>query len=166
MTRYLEEAEKLATALGDRRRLAWVWTYMTIAHLFAGDPAQALATGARVETWALPGSFALLAALIALSPPTPWWRFHALRMAAYVLCWLPVILSELGLHVTVALAPVVLLASVSSTGDLPVPVSGSRLEARRFVAGNRPQAPSPKPRAGGAERATIWRPQPIPEVVS
>ena len=40
--RYLREAEALATALGDRRRLAWVWTYMTIAHLFAGDPGEAL----------------------------------------------------------------------------------------------------------------------------
>jgi transcriptional regulator with AAA-type ATPase domain/tetratricopeptide (TPR) repeat protein len=45
--RYLREAEGLATALGDRRRLAWVWTYMTIAHLFAGDPAEALAVGER-----------------------------------------------------------------------------------------------------------------------
>jgi tetratricopeptide (TPR) repeat protein len=47
MTAALREAEVLATALGDRRRLAWVWTYLTIAHLFAGDPGQALATGER-----------------------------------------------------------------------------------------------------------------------
>ena len=47
MTASLREAETLATALGDRRRLAWVWTYLTIAHLFAGDPGQALATGER-----------------------------------------------------------------------------------------------------------------------
>jgi transcriptional regulator with AAA-type ATPase domain/tetratricopeptide (TPR) repeat protein len=45
--RYLREAEALATALGDRRRLAWVWTYMTITHLFAGDPARALSVGER-----------------------------------------------------------------------------------------------------------------------
>jgi transcriptional regulator with AAA-type ATPase domain/tetratricopeptide (TPR) repeat protein len=45
--RYLREAEALATALGDRRRLAWVWTYMSIAHLFAGDPGQAHAVGER-----------------------------------------------------------------------------------------------------------------------
>ena len=45
--RSLREAEALATALGDRARLAWVWTYMTIAHLFAGDPGEALAVGER-----------------------------------------------------------------------------------------------------------------------
>ena len=43
----LGEAEALATALGDQRRLAWVWTYMTITHLFAGDPARAVALGER-----------------------------------------------------------------------------------------------------------------------
>jgi transcriptional regulator with AAA-type ATPase domain/tetratricopeptide (TPR) repeat protein len=47
ISHYLGEAETLATALGDRRRLAWVWTYMTIAHLFDGDPGQALAVGER-----------------------------------------------------------------------------------------------------------------------
>jgi transcriptional regulator with AAA-type ATPase domain/tetratricopeptide (TPR) repeat protein len=45
--RYLREAEALATALGDRRRLGWVWIYMSTAHLFAGDPAQAFAVGER-----------------------------------------------------------------------------------------------------------------------
>jgi transcriptional regulator with AAA-type ATPase domain/tetratricopeptide (TPR) repeat protein len=45
--RYLREAETLASALGDRRRLGWVWIYMSTAHLFAGDPAQALAVGER-----------------------------------------------------------------------------------------------------------------------
>jgi transcriptional regulator with AAA-type ATPase domain/tetratricopeptide (TPR) repeat protein len=45
--RSLREAEALATALGDRGRLAWVWTYMTIAHLFAGDPGEAVAVGER-----------------------------------------------------------------------------------------------------------------------
>ena len=45
--RSLREAEALAIALGDRGRLAWVWTYMTIAHLFAGDPGEALAVGER-----------------------------------------------------------------------------------------------------------------------
>jgi transcriptional regulator with AAA-type ATPase domain/tetratricopeptide (TPR) repeat protein len=45
--RYLREAETLATALGDRRRLAWVWTYMSIACLFAGDPGEAHAVGER-----------------------------------------------------------------------------------------------------------------------
>ncbi len=43
----LREAETLATALGDRRRLAWVWTYMTITCLFAGDPGEALVVGER-----------------------------------------------------------------------------------------------------------------------
>jgi transcriptional regulator with AAA-type ATPase domain/tetratricopeptide (TPR) repeat protein len=47
IARYLREAEALASALGDRRRLAWVWTYMTITHLFDGDPARALAVGER-----------------------------------------------------------------------------------------------------------------------
>jgi tetratricopeptide (TPR) repeat protein len=45
--RYLREAEALAIALGDRRRLGWVWIYMSTAHLFAGDPAQAFAVGER-----------------------------------------------------------------------------------------------------------------------
>jgi tetratricopeptide (TPR) repeat protein len=45
--RDLTEAEALATSLGDQRRLAWVWTYMTITHLFEGDPARALAVGER-----------------------------------------------------------------------------------------------------------------------
>jgi tetratricopeptide (TPR) repeat protein len=45
--RSLREAEALATALGDRARLAWVWTYTTIAHLFAGDPGEAVAVGER-----------------------------------------------------------------------------------------------------------------------
>jgi tetratricopeptide (TPR) repeat protein len=42
---YLREAEALATAAGDRRRLAWTRTYMTNAHLFAGEPTQGLAVG-------------------------------------------------------------------------------------------------------------------------
>ena len=42
---YLREAETLATAAGDRRRLAWARTYMTNAHLFAGEPTQGLAVG-------------------------------------------------------------------------------------------------------------------------
>jgi transcriptional regulator with AAA-type ATPase domain/tetratricopeptide (TPR) repeat protein len=50
--RSLREAEALATALGDRRRLAWVWIYMTIARLFAGDPAEAVAVGERGLTLA------------------------------------------------------------------------------------------------------------------
>ena len=45
--RYLREAETLATALGDRRRLGWVWIYMSTAHLFAGDPGQAFVVGER-----------------------------------------------------------------------------------------------------------------------
>jgi transcriptional regulator with AAA-type ATPase domain/predicted ATPase len=47
IARYLREAESLAAALGDQGRLAWVWTYLTITHLFAGEPAQALAVGER-----------------------------------------------------------------------------------------------------------------------
>ncbi|MGH7403326.1 MAG: ATP-binding protein, partial [Candidatus Rokuibacteriota bacterium] len=47
IARYLREAERLATALGDERRLAWVWTYLTITHLFAGEPVEALAVGER-----------------------------------------------------------------------------------------------------------------------
>jgi DNA-binding NtrC family response regulator/tetratricopeptide (TPR) repeat protein len=42
---YLREAEALANAAGDRRRLAWARTYMTNAHLFAGEPTQGLAVG-------------------------------------------------------------------------------------------------------------------------
>jgi tetratricopeptide (TPR) repeat protein len=45
--RTLREAETLASALGDRRRLAWVWIFMTTAHLFAGEPGEALAVGER-----------------------------------------------------------------------------------------------------------------------
>ena len=45
ITGYLREAGSLAEALGDRRRLAWALTYMTITHLFAGDPRQALTVG-------------------------------------------------------------------------------------------------------------------------
>jgi tetratricopeptide (TPR) repeat protein len=47
MTEYLREAEALATAAGDRRRLAWVWTYMSICHLFGGAPAEAAVVGER-----------------------------------------------------------------------------------------------------------------------
>jgi tetratricopeptide (TPR) repeat protein len=47
LTAYLREAESLAGVLGDRRRLAWVWTYMTIALLFAGDPTEAQGVGER-----------------------------------------------------------------------------------------------------------------------
>ncbi|MGH7388106.1 MAG: ATP-binding protein, partial [Candidatus Rokuibacteriota bacterium] len=47
ITQYLREAESLATTLDDRRRLAWVWTYMTTAYVLAGDPARALAVGER-----------------------------------------------------------------------------------------------------------------------
>ena len=42
---YLREAEAIATAVDDRPRLAWVWAYMTIAHLFAGDPVEAQKVG-------------------------------------------------------------------------------------------------------------------------
>ncbi|HEX2437076.1 MAG TPA: sigma 54-interacting transcriptional regulator [Methylomirabilota bacterium] len=41
----LREAETLATALGDRRRLAWIWTFRSIAHLFAGEISEAHAVG-------------------------------------------------------------------------------------------------------------------------
>ena len=47
IARYLREAETVALALGDQARLAWVWTYLTITHLFAGEPAAALAVGER-----------------------------------------------------------------------------------------------------------------------
>jgi DNA-binding NtrC family response regulator/tetratricopeptide (TPR) repeat protein len=43
--RYLREAEALATAAGDRRRLAWARTYITITHLFVGEPRAAVAVG-------------------------------------------------------------------------------------------------------------------------
>src|SRR5262249_43550288 len=42
---YLREAEALASAAGDRRRLAWSRTYIAIAHLFAGEPTPALVVG-------------------------------------------------------------------------------------------------------------------------
>jgi tetratricopeptide (TPR) repeat protein len=47
IARYLREAETFALALGDQGRLAWVWTYLTITHLFAGEPGAALAVGER-----------------------------------------------------------------------------------------------------------------------
>jgi tetratricopeptide (TPR) repeat protein len=52
ITGYLREAADMATALGDRRRLAWALTYMTITHLFAGDPGQALTAGEQAYTLA------------------------------------------------------------------------------------------------------------------
>jgi tetratricopeptide (TPR) repeat protein len=47
MTEYVGQAEALATAAGDRPRLAWVWTYLSICHLFGGDPTRAAAVGQR-----------------------------------------------------------------------------------------------------------------------
>jgi DNA-binding NtrC family response regulator/tetratricopeptide (TPR) repeat protein len=47
IARSLREAETAAEALGDQERLAWVRTYLTIAHLFAGEPRAALAMGER-----------------------------------------------------------------------------------------------------------------------
>jgi DNA-binding NtrC family response regulator/tetratricopeptide (TPR) repeat protein len=47
IVQFLAEAEALAQRLGDDRRLAWVWTYGTIARLFAGEPGAALAMGER-----------------------------------------------------------------------------------------------------------------------
>ncbi|HSF03336.1 MAG TPA: hypothetical protein VLA62_10005, partial [Solirubrobacterales bacterium] len=47
IARSLREAETAAEALGDKERLAWVRTYLTIAHLFAGEPGEALAMGER-----------------------------------------------------------------------------------------------------------------------
>jgi DNA-binding NtrC family response regulator/tetratricopeptide (TPR) repeat protein len=44
---YLRQAETLARVLGDPRRLGWVWTYLTVCSLFAGDPRDALARGER-----------------------------------------------------------------------------------------------------------------------
>jgi len=49
---YLREAEALALASGDRTRLAWVRTYMTIGLLFAGAPRQAVDTGQQAATLA------------------------------------------------------------------------------------------------------------------
>jgi transcriptional regulator with PAS, ATPase and Fis domain/tetratricopeptide (TPR) repeat protein len=45
ITPYLREAEQLAIAAGDRGRLAWARAYITIAHLFAGEPREAVAVG-------------------------------------------------------------------------------------------------------------------------
>ena len=42
---YLREAEALAIAAADDRRLAWARTYITITHLFAGEPRAAVAVG-------------------------------------------------------------------------------------------------------------------------
>jgi tetratricopeptide (TPR) repeat protein len=47
--RYLREAEALATRLGDRRRLGWVWFFRATAHLFAGNPAEAAAVAERAR---------------------------------------------------------------------------------------------------------------------
>jgi class 3 adenylate cyclase/tetratricopeptide (TPR) repeat protein len=49
--RYLQEAEILARALDDQRRLGWVLAYMNIHHLLTGGhAAEALALARRVET--------------------------------------------------------------------------------------------------------------------
>jgi DNA-binding NtrC family response regulator/tetratricopeptide (TPR) repeat protein len=47
MTESLREAEALATAAGDRRRLAWVWALMGICQLFSGEPREAAVVGQR-----------------------------------------------------------------------------------------------------------------------
>jgi len=49
---HLREAESLAAFAGDRVRLAWVWTYLTICHLFMGDPSEAQTVGERALTLA------------------------------------------------------------------------------------------------------------------
>jgi DNA-binding NtrC family response regulator/tetratricopeptide (TPR) repeat protein len=62
ITQYLREAEALALRSGDRRRQAWVWTYMTISHLFSGEPRAASAVAARALALAREGGdIALLA---------------------------------------------------------------------------------------------------------
>jgi tetratricopeptide (TPR) repeat protein len=50
--RELGEAEALALALGDRRRLGWVWAYTTTALLFAGEPVRALGVGEKARALA------------------------------------------------------------------------------------------------------------------
>ena len=50
--RDLGEAEALALALGDRRRLGWVWAYTTTAMLFAGEPVRALGVGEKARALA------------------------------------------------------------------------------------------------------------------
>ena len=75
ITGYLREAGALATALGDRRRLAWALTYMTITHLFAGDPGQALIVGEQAYALAEEvGDVGLRA-----TARTPWGHAHRER---------------------------------------------------------------------------------------
>ena len=50
--RDLGEAEAFALALGDRRRLGWVWAYTTTALLFAGEPVRAMAVGEKARALA------------------------------------------------------------------------------------------------------------------
>jgi transcriptional regulator with AAA-type ATPase domain/tetratricopeptide (TPR) repeat protein len=72
---YLREAGALASGLGDRRRLAWALTYMTIAHLFAGDPGQALSVGEQAYALAEEvGDVGLRA-----TARTPWGHAHRER---------------------------------------------------------------------------------------
>jgi transcriptional regulator with AAA-type ATPase domain/predicted ATPase len=47
IARSLYEAERLAGLLGDRGRLAWVWTYLAITHVLAGEPGEAIDVGER-----------------------------------------------------------------------------------------------------------------------
>jgi tetratricopeptide (TPR) repeat protein len=75
ITGYLREAGALAGALGDRRRLAWVLTYITITHLFAGDPGQALIVGEQAHALAEEvGDVGLRA-----TARTPWGHAHRER---------------------------------------------------------------------------------------
>ena len=75
ITGYLREAGSLATALGDRRRLAWALTYMTITHLFAGDLGQALIVGEQAYALAEEvGDVGLRA-----TARTPWGHAHRER---------------------------------------------------------------------------------------
>jgi tetratricopeptide (TPR) repeat protein len=73
MAERVREAETLALAAGDQGRLAWVWTYMTICHLFDGAPREAVALGERAFALAEDvGDVALRA-----TARTPW--AHAYR---------------------------------------------------------------------------------------
>lgn len=109
----------METGLNDtdvRHRLLWAVAPVALALWTA--LLTAWNEGLRLETWALPGTCSMAAALVALSPPTAWSRIHTLRLVTWVLCWPPLFLRELGLVLSIALTPILMSAMALSDDSL------------------------------------------------
>jgi hypothetical protein len=79
-------------------------------------------TGTLLHRWPQTGSSALLATLILLAPPTPWGPIHGLRWACFGMCWIPMMLADLGLVSVLVMAPILLGVSLFAH-----PAPGDRL---------------------------------------